>query len=637
MKNKVFKNLISLLLVFVLAFPLFSCGGSTYEISESEKTLTLFDEYNLSVTKDGVWVDAEWKTSDKSIVSVTSDGDIKGEGVGKATITAKIDEEELSCVVTVLATDVKPELTLGLSNNVVRKNEPVTLSHQLTYDGKFVTANDISYTSDNPEALSISKLANGAFLTAISSSRVVTVTVTANYRGMIAIGTVAVQTIGDVEIILSDYAVTLDVMKMSNENVTEKTVSVVKVLNQGVEVSNANVTYTSDDSKIATVDSNGKISAVKKGETFITVSYNNGSSSYQAYVYVDVQEAVVDLTSQAKQKLYKQIADGSAKINVSDFNLDISQYDIQVYDSISNKKIDCIQSGNLITFIQREQLPDGEKTILLIAQDKFILKVPVAIVTMIIKTANDLLSIPLLGEVLDEGEPDASGAPLYKYGGYYILNNDIYLGSDPVETDFAVIDPITYSGYWGFAGTLDGQGHTIDGGIYGKYGLFGMVADEAVIKNVAFTNVTLNDKGVTFGHTVSGEITNVLIDVVNKVGEVIYDKNGIAFFIMGAHLKNVVVYIDCVEAGTYAFSTYMGWADMLHWGNRATTAENCYAIGGHYDLSNGYLGYTHDYCVSNSVKENVKFFAKGTTCAEVNFKGLDQSLWDLTGTKACFK
>ena len=47
MTNKILKNFISFLLVIIFAFPLFSCGGSTYAISETEKTLTLFDEYNF--------------------------------------------------------------------------------------------------------------------------------------------------------------------------------------------------------------------------------------------------------------------------------------------------------------------------------------------------------------------------------------------------------------------------------------------------------------------------------------------------------------------------------------------------------------------------------------------------------------
>lgn len=638
MKKNILKNFLSLLLVVVLVLPLFSCQKASYQISETQKTLTLFDEYNLSVTKDGVLTQAEWETSDSAVVSVTSDGDIKGEGVGTATITATIDNNKLTCTVTVLATEIKPVLSLSLSGEVVRKNQPITLSHQLTYGDKSVTPNEITYDSDNPEALSISKISTGAMLTAISSARIVTVTVTANYLGMLATETVTVQTIGDVEIILSDYAIALDVIKMSGENVTEKTVSVIKVLNQGVAVSNVDVTFDSNDPQIATVDSAGKISSVKKGKTFITVTYNDGEKNHQAYVYVEVKESEVDLTNQSKQKLFKQIADGSAKIDISELGLDLSQYKLKAFDSDSSKNITILQTGNIVIFSQREQLPDGEKTILLTAEDLFVVKVPVLVVTMIVKTANDLLSIPLLGEVLDEGDPDSTGAPLYKYDGYYVLNNDVNLGADIVETNFAVIDPATYSGYWGFSGTLDGQGHTVSGGVYGKYGLFGMVSTDAVIKNIAFTNVTLNDKGCTLGHTVSGEITDVLIDVVDKVGEFSYDKNGIAFFMLGAHMKNVVVYIDCEdEGGSYAYATYMGRANMHGWGNRVTTAENCYAIGGHYDINSGYLGYAHNYLLSTIVKDNVKYFERSTTCAQVNFTGLDPNMWDLTGAKACFK
>jgi len=69
------------------------------KLNITKKTLAVGQTAKLKVKGTGKSV--KWKTSNKAIVSVSSNGKIRAKKKGKATITAKVGKKTLKCVVTV--------------------------------------------------------------------------------------------------------------------------------------------------------------------------------------------------------------------------------------------------------------------------------------------------------------------------------------------------------------------------------------------------------------------------------------------------------------------------------------------------------------------------------------------------------
>lgn len=130
--------------------------------------------------------------------------------------------------------------------------------------------------------------------------------------------------------------------------------------------------------------------------------------------------------------------------------------------------------------------------------------------------------------------------------GYYRLANDLLNTSDRIN--------VVGSGDWknadgqsGFRGTLDGNGKTISGWST-LNGLFGIVGQGAVIKNLTYTLTAYEPGGATFARTITGAtIENVTINVLlAKPSVAINQEGGVITGLMSQRTlyKNVTINAD---------------------------------------------------------------------------------------------
>ena len=144
-KNKIMKLLALAMTVVMLAATLVGCDllgliGSKVTVSISQETakIAIGDTLKLTATvSDGS--DVEWLSSDKTVVSVTRDGLIRGAKAGTATITAKAGEATATCVVTVYSVDV----TISQTTATVEKGQTITLTAEAGDGGEILwSSND---------------------------------------------------------------------------------------------------------------------------------------------------------------------------------------------------------------------------------------------------------------------------------------------------------------------------------------------------------------------------------------------------------------------------------------------------------------------------------------------------------------
>ena len=90
----------------------------TYEYKLNKTSLSLeegqTDQLSVTVTPQKE-VAVTYESSNSSVASVSADGVVTALAAGTATITAKVDEEELTCSVTVTAKPVEYEYTLNFT------------------------------------------------------------------------------------------------------------------------------------------------------------------------------------------------------------------------------------------------------------------------------------------------------------------------------------------------------------------------------------------------------------------------------------------------------------------------------------------------------------------------------------------
>ena len=186
----------------------------------------------------------KWKSSDKTIATVSSSGKVTGVKSGVVTITCTSNATGLSttCKVTV------GTITLNKSEVIVRKKKSVTLTptvYPTTLEDKSVTWK----SSDE----SVATVSSDGVVTGIKSG-VITITCTSNATGLSATCKVTVATIA-----LNKSSVTIT----KNQSVTLKPTVYPTTLED------QSVTWKSSNKAVATVK-NGKVTAVAAGTATIT-------------------------------------------------------------------------------------------------------------------------------------------------------------------------------------------------------------------------------------------------------------------------------------------------------------------------------------------------------------------------------
>ena len=192
-----------------------------------------------------------WLTSNEKVATVDDNGKVTAVGSGEAKITATAGGKYASCTVkvTVLVAGItldKTELDMTIDD------EPVTLVAKVTPDG--ATDKTVTWSSSNEKVATVD--ANGK-VTAVGNGEA---TITAKAGDKTATCTVKVTVFAT--------GITLDKTNLTMEVVDAPVKLTAKVTPDGAI--DGDVSWSSDKTDVATVDANGNVTAVGRGEAKIT-------------------------------------------------------------------------------------------------------------------------------------------------------------------------------------------------------------------------------------------------------------------------------------------------------------------------------------------------------------------------------
>lgn len=224
------------------------------------------------VAKAAEKLTVEWTSSDESVATVDATGMVVAVSAGEADITASVTDSEMSAVCKVTVKVTAKDITVP-ENLDVKLNDGNEISIEATVSPADATNVEVSYASTDEAVATVDKDGKVQVLQPGECDIVTTLTqegekVVEKKTHIKAFYEVEGITLDKTEgILTAGNTVTLNAAVLPEEVADETT-----------------VTWTSSDEKVATVDENGKITAIAAGEATITAAAGEKSTTYKLTV-----------------------------------------------------------------------------------------------------------------------------------------------------------------------------------------------------------------------------------------------------------------------------------------------------------------------------------------------------------------
>jgi len=233
------------------------------KLSESEKMMTTGESFRLEYTiepENTTNKEVEWESSDKTIATVNTDGEVTAVSDGECTITVKVKGSDTSakCVV-----KVNPIKVTGVTLNETTKSIEAGESFTLTATVSPENAKDksIKWSSSDPN---IAKVEDG-LVTALAKGtcNIIATTNDGNFKAQCTVN-VLPSSVKGVQFTESSVKI------LNGESYT----LAYSILPENAE--NKNVKFSSSAPNVVSVDNSGKVTALQKGTSTITITTEDG-------------------------------------------------------------------------------------------------------------------------------------------------------------------------------------------------------------------------------------------------------------------------------------------------------------------------------------------------------------------------
>ena len=293
-----------------------------------------------------------WSSSDRSVATVDKTGTVQGLKPGTATVTATAEGKSGTCAVTVKAKAVNvTEVTLDKTELTLTEGETETLTATVKPDN--ADNRNVTWSSDKTE---IATVDGAGKVTAVKAGEAV-VTVTTEDGGKTATCrvTVKAKAVNVTEVTLDKTELTL------TEGGTETLTATVRPDN----ADNRKVTWSSDKTDVATVDGDGRVTAVKAGVATVTVTTEDGGKT--ASCKVTVKAKAVNVTEVTLDRAELTLTEGEAETltatvkpdNADDKKVTWSSDKTDVATVDGAGKVTAVKAGEAVVTVTTE---DGGKT-----------------------------------------------------------------------------------------------------------------------------------------------------------------------------------------------------------------------------------------------------------------------------------
>ncbi len=481
----------------------------------------------------------------------------------------------------------------------------ISLDAELLLDGA-AAEGTIAYQSSDASIVSI----EGDKATAHKLGSV-TITATAT-KGDVKVTKTVNCTVGiDAGIVTDEHAYTLYISNSVHGVAyeTERTV-VADVYGGGEKIDGAEVTWTCADSSVATVSEDGRMQAVKVGETYIVGSYTDATYGELKTVQIPLKVEIPVLSTEM-----------NVVLDINEANSPIDANTILGNGKIAGKMCN-VDTGKEIAVkdgaVSTRDLKVGEyRYVVYDKNEKIGCEVNVIVADYVINDKSDLMNLG----AQTTARYVALNTDLKNVGKYY--NDPAVNGSQ-------------------FAGVFNGLGHKIEGLEIANNGtgLFVTLGNGAVIKNISISKVALNGSNTgILAYSISGVVTvdNSYFQVDSIVSSSYFSGGLYGAGNSRASISNSILIVDGLSGGQVS----VGNGALCGRSKVLPSYENFYVI------SEGSLCGTAPYA-NNTLYDQINNFSiiyktEGDFVKErydelsaVDLSGFN-GFWDLSKDVPCFK
>ena len=225
----------------------------------------------------------EWTSSDESVATVDATGMVVAVSAGEADITASVTDSEMSAVCKVTVKVAAKDITVP-DNLDVKLNDGNETTVEATVSPADATDVKVSYASTDEAVATVDKDGKVQILQPGECDIVTTLTQE---------GKKVVEKKTHIKVFYEVEGITLDktegILTAGNTVTLNATVLPEEIADETI------VTWTSSDEKVATVDENGKVTAIAAGEATITANAGEKSTTYK--LTVQAKKVVQNTTS----------------------------------------------------------------------------------------------------------------------------------------------------------------------------------------------------------------------------------------------------------------------------------------------------------------------------------------------------
>ena len=225
----------------------------------------------------------EWTSSDESVATVDATGMVVAVSAGEADITASVTDSEMSAVCKVTVKVAAKDITVP-DNLDVKLNDGNETTVEATVSPADATDVKVSYASTDEAVATIDK--DGRVQVLQPGECDIVTTLTQEDKKVVEKKT-HIKAYYEVEGITLDK--TEGILTAGNTVALNATVLPEEIADE------TTVTWTSSDEKVATVDENGKVTAIAAGEATITANAGEKSTTYK--LTVQAKKVVQNTTS----------------------------------------------------------------------------------------------------------------------------------------------------------------------------------------------------------------------------------------------------------------------------------------------------------------------------------------------------
>ena len=251
---------------------------SSVSLDQTSLSLTEGDNVTLVATvspENATSKTVSWESSASGVASVDQSGKVTAVSAGSATITATAGDKSATCAVTVSPL-VIPVSSVSLDQTSLSLTEGDNVTLVATVSPENATSKTVSWESS---ASGVASVDQSGKVTAVSTGNA---TITAKAGDKTATCTISVTT--------PVTSVSLDRTSITLEE--EQSTTLVATVSPN-DADDKTVTWSSSDSNIASVDSDGMVYAVKEGQAVVTAT----AGSQSANCTVTVSKKIIPVTS----------------------------------------------------------------------------------------------------------------------------------------------------------------------------------------------------------------------------------------------------------------------------------------------------------------------------------------------------